>query len=154
MALIYLTKRTVDETWYGEASLHTEFHLALSIKILVPRACLCSKFKLQILPSIYQGVFEVDPENGLTLTEKADDVELEEIILKTGCEFEVRSFLQITIIFLARAAFWKCANLWYRVALCMLMLSHGGMWQYSVVVTELGPMGMDIIFQILSLYMN
>lgn len=108
--------------------MHTEFHLALSIKILVTSACSCSKFKLQLFPSIIQGVFEVDPENGLTLTEKADDVELEEIILKTGCEFEVRSFLQITIIFLVKAAFWKCANLGYCVALCMLMLSHGGMW--------------------------
>ncbi|XP_063227759.1 succinyl-CoA:3-ketoacid coenzyme A transferase 1, mitochondrial [Bacillus rossius redtenbacheri] len=36
-----------------------------------------------------KGVFEVDDEDGLTLVEKADDVELSEIVQTTGCEFRV-----------------------------------------------------------------
>lgn len=35
-------------------------------------------------------VFEVDPENGLTLTELADGVTVEEVVTSTGCEFKVR----------------------------------------------------------------
>lgn len=36
-----------------------------------------------------QAVFDVDKENGLTLTEIAENSTIEEIITSTGCEFEV-----------------------------------------------------------------
>ncbi|XP_074640567.1 succinyl-CoA:3-ketoacid coenzyme A transferase 1, mitochondrial-like [Tubulanus polymorphus] len=36
-----------------------------------------------------KGVFDVDPENGLTLVEIADGVEIQEIVETTGCVFEV-----------------------------------------------------------------
>lgn len=36
-----------------------------------------------------QAVFKVCPEGGLTLIEIADGVELPEIIVSTGCNFEV-----------------------------------------------------------------
>nr|CAD7262654.1 unnamed protein product [Timema shepardi] len=36
-----------------------------------------------------KGVFEVDPEEGLTLIEIADSVELADILQSTGCEFQV-----------------------------------------------------------------
>lgn len=36
---------------------------------------------------LFQGVFNVDKEEGLTLTEIADGVGVEDIIAATGCEF-------------------------------------------------------------------
>ncbi|XP_077283737.1 succinyl-CoA:3-ketoacid CoA transferase [Arctopsyche grandis] len=36
-----------------------------------------------------KAVFDVDPEKGLTLTEIAEGVTVEEIIMSTGCDFEV-----------------------------------------------------------------
>lgn len=36
-----------------------------------------------------QAVFDVDPEKGLTLIEVAEGVTVEEIIMSTGCDFEV-----------------------------------------------------------------
>lgn len=36
-----------------------------------------------------KGVFDVNPETGLTLVEKADDVTLEDIVNTTECQFEV-----------------------------------------------------------------
>jgi len=41
-----------------------------------------------------KGVFTVDPEKGLTLTEIADGVTVQEIIESTGCEFQVASDLK------------------------------------------------------------
>lgn len=41
-----------------------------------------------------QGVFEVDPENGLKLIEIADGVGIEDILMSTGCEFQVAEELQ------------------------------------------------------------
>jgi hypothetical protein len=38
---------------------------------------------------LFQCVFEVDKENGLTLTELAEGVEVAEIVSSTGCEFQV-----------------------------------------------------------------
>ncbi|XP_033738346.1 succinyl-CoA:3-ketoacid coenzyme A transferase 1, mitochondrial-like [Pecten maximus] len=40
------------------------------------------------------GVFEVDPEEGLTLTEKAEDVLLEDVVEFTGADFKVASELK------------------------------------------------------------
>ena len=34
-------------------------------------------------------MFEVDKEKGLMLIEKADDVEIQDIVEATGCEFQV-----------------------------------------------------------------
>lgn len=42
----------------------------------------------------FQGVFEVHPERGLTLIEIASGVELPEIIVSTGCSFEVADDLK------------------------------------------------------------
>lgn len=36
-----------------------------------------------------KAVFEVNPETGLTLLEIADGVKMEEILMATGCTFEV-----------------------------------------------------------------
>ena len=36
-----------------------------------------------------KAVFDVDKEKGLTLIEIAEDTSLEEIIMSTGCEFDV-----------------------------------------------------------------
>jgi len=38
---------------------------------------------------LFQGVFTVDKEVGLTLTEIADGIGVEDIIAATGCDFEV-----------------------------------------------------------------
>ena len=38
---------------------------------------------------IDQGVFDVDPENGLILKEIADGVSIQDLVAKTGCEFIV-----------------------------------------------------------------
>lgn len=38
---------------------------------------------------LFQAVFAVNSESGLTLTEIGEDVAIEEIITSTGCEFEV-----------------------------------------------------------------
>jgi len=38
---------------------------------------------------LFQAVFTVDKEEGLTLTEIADGIGVEDIIAATGCEFEV-----------------------------------------------------------------
>lgn len=37
----------------------------------------------------FQCVFEVDKEKGLTLTELAEGVKVEDILVSTGCEFNV-----------------------------------------------------------------
>lgn len=42
----------------------------------------------------FQGVFDVDKEAGLTLIEIADDVQIEDIIASTGCEFAVSEDLK------------------------------------------------------------
>lgn len=42
----------------------------------------------------FQGVFEVDPQVGLTLIEIAEDVQIEDIISSTGCEFNVSDDLK------------------------------------------------------------
>lgn len=39
--------------------------------------------------SLLQCVFEVDKENGLTLTEIAEGVDMSDVISSTGCEFAV-----------------------------------------------------------------
>lgn len=36
-----------------------------------------------------QGVFEIDKEKGMTLVEIADDVEVSDVVMSTGCDFEV-----------------------------------------------------------------
>lgn len=36
-----------------------------------------------------KGVFSVDPENGLTLMEIAEGVAMEDILVSTGCSFQV-----------------------------------------------------------------
>lgn len=41
-----------------------------------------------------QGVFEVDKESGLTLIEIAEDVQIEDIIGSTGCEFNIAEDLK------------------------------------------------------------
>lgn len=41
-----------------------------------------------------KGVFEVDREKGLTLTEKADDITIEDIVQSTGCIFRVAEDLK------------------------------------------------------------
>ena len=38
---------------------------------------------------IDQGVFDVDPDNGLILKEIADGVSMQDVVEKTGCEFKV-----------------------------------------------------------------
>ena len=43
---------------------------------------------------LFQGVFSVDKEEGLTLTEIADGIGVEDIIAATGCEFEVSEDLK------------------------------------------------------------
>jgi len=43
---------------------------------------------------LLQGVFSVDKEVGLTLTEIADGIGVEDIIAATGCEFGVSSDLK------------------------------------------------------------
>jgi 3-oxoacid CoA-transferase len=43
---------------------------------------------------LFQGVFTVDKEVGLTLTEIADGIGVEDIIAATGCEFEVSADLK------------------------------------------------------------
>lgn len=43
---------------------------------------------------IHQGVFEVDKEAGLTLIEIGEDVQIEDIIASTGCEFAVSDDLK------------------------------------------------------------
>ncbi|KAI8428976.1 hypothetical protein MSG28_007571 [Choristoneura fumiferana] len=39
-------------------------------------------------------VFEVDKENGLTLTELADGTTIEDVLVSTGCEFHVSKDLK------------------------------------------------------------
>ena len=46
--------------------------------------------------SLFQCVFKVDPERGLILTELADGVTVEDIVVSTGCEFEVSLNIKIT----------------------------------------------------------
>lgn len=41
------------------------------------------------------AVFDVDPKSGLTLTEKASDVTLEQLRTMTGCEFAVANDLKV-----------------------------------------------------------
>lgn len=41
-----------------------------------------------------KGVFEVDPEAGLTLVEIAEGVNVEDILMSTGCEFQVADDLK------------------------------------------------------------
>jgi 3-oxoacid CoA-transferase len=41
-----------------------------------------------------KGVFEVDQEKGLTLTEKAEEVTIEDIVQSTGCIFRVAEDLK------------------------------------------------------------
>lgn len=43
---------------------------------------------------LFQCVFEVDKEKGLTLTELADGVSVEDVLVSTGCEFDVASELK------------------------------------------------------------
>lgn len=43
---------------------------------------------------LLQGVFDVDKEAGLTLIEIAEDVQIEDIIASTGCEFSVADDLK------------------------------------------------------------
>jgi 3-oxoacid CoA-transferase len=43
---------------------------------------------------LFQGVFSVDKEVGLTLTEIADGIGVEDIIAATGCEFAVSADLK------------------------------------------------------------
>jgi 3-oxoacid CoA-transferase len=43
----------------------------------------------------FQCVFDVDPENGLTLTEIADGVEIVDIVQSTVCEFVKADNLKI-----------------------------------------------------------
>lgn len=62
--------------------------------------------KLQILALFYvgkqvvdliiteKGVFSVDKENGLTLIEIADGVGIEDILMTTGCNFQVAEDLK------------------------------------------------------------
>lgn len=38
---------------------------------------------------LFQCVFEIDKEKGLTLTELADGVSVEDVLVSTGCEFDV-----------------------------------------------------------------
>ena len=38
---------------------------------------------------IDQGVFDVDPENGLILKEIADGVSMQDLVEDTGCDFQV-----------------------------------------------------------------
>lgn len=42
----------------------------------------------------FQCVFEVDKENGLTLTELADGVTIEDVQMSTGCQFHVSKDLK------------------------------------------------------------
>jgi len=44
---------------------------------------------------IFQCVFDVDPENGLTLVEIAEGVEIVDIVQSTGCEFVKADNLKI-----------------------------------------------------------
>ena len=37
----------------------------------------------------FQCVFEIDPDEGLILTEVAEGVEIQEIVENTGCEFKL-----------------------------------------------------------------
>lgn len=46
---------------------------------------------------LLQGVFTVDKEAGLTLTEIADGIGVEDLIAATGCEFEVSPDLKLMI---------------------------------------------------------
>lgn len=43
---------------------------------------------------VFQCVFEVDREKGLTLTELADGVTVEDVVQHTGCEFKVSADLK------------------------------------------------------------
>ena len=45
---------------------------------------------------LFKCVFKVDPERGLILTELADGVTVEDIIVSTGCEFEVIFIFGVT----------------------------------------------------------
>lgn len=44
---------------------------------------------LLVLLFFLQGVFEVNKESGLTLIEIAEGIEVPELIMSTGCSFEV-----------------------------------------------------------------
>lgn len=41
------------------------------------------------MSTLFQCVFEVDKEKGLTLIEMAEGVTIEDIVVSTGCEFAV-----------------------------------------------------------------
>ena len=53
------------------------------------------KYAFQITNCIFQCVFDVDPENGLTLVEIADGIEIIDIVQSTGCEFVKADNLKI-----------------------------------------------------------
>lgn len=44
--------------------------------------------------NVFQCVFEVDRDKGLTLTELADGVTVEDVVQHTGCEFKVSADLK------------------------------------------------------------
>ena len=46
-------------------------------------------FQSQLSVHSMQGVFEIDKEKGMTLVEIADDVEVSDVVMSTGCDFEV-----------------------------------------------------------------
>lgn len=50
--------------------------------------------KLNKKKNVFQCVFEVDRDKGLTLTELADGVTVEDVVQHTGCEFKVSADLK------------------------------------------------------------
>lgn len=56
----------------------------ISIKVIISYLFLNLVFSLTL-----KAVFEVDKEDGLTLTEIADGVSLQEVVDCTGCMFQV-----------------------------------------------------------------
>lgn len=53
------------------------------------RKCENEFVSLFVVPLTFQCVFEVDKEKGLTLTELADGVTVEDVLVSTGCEINV-----------------------------------------------------------------
>lgn len=60
----------------------------LTAKYLIISFSTCQQYGL-IDTFFFQCVFEVDKEKGLTLIELAEGVKVEDILVSTGCEFNV-----------------------------------------------------------------
>lgn len=65
--------------------------------IITEKVTAIKNYEIKMINCTYflQCVFEVDPENGLTLIEIAEGVEIVDIVQSTGCEFVKSDNLKI-----------------------------------------------------------